>query len=482
MWNGVVTAVNMVLRQTTGALMNFKARVIEFFLTWQYGNHIERLRRKQSQQRRQHQRQQPVRCASRAADSSRAARSDEAEMDHRQAVAGLMLLAQRVPNLMGGYYRQTLQSFYGKPFTALAEAKQRREKITDNVWLYRLKARSSTTSELVSGNTRVGAAPRLGLCMTSAHKQQPEEDIPLLVWLVMPWESEVSVALRFVLRLTHSLGCDALLVTVPIDTAGGASETVQFIFEMMEFGRRKTHARRVLIGGSDLAAMFVLLLLESRYPLLHVGAYAAANVEVARRAFCQGVILVDPFVGWDTSVPLRQFTTGTSPSRETGDDFGIRGASQPQVAVSPSAKDRFKRLVINSSGGSIQQWFPSPITYEPPPIVVLVDNDGFWLQEQCDFITRVGRLGVEENEVGVFFIPYTIETRAAGTLLSLSCRIELERLWRTVEKFFSEILSREEPSAVSTPSADGRYFCGEDGGARSYLCEGEVTFRAAFAP
>ncbi|RNF03147.1 hypothetical protein TraAM80_06005 [Trypanosoma rangeli] len=477
MWSGVVTVVDMVLGQTTSALMSFKARTIEFLLIWQYGNHVEGLRRK-----RFHQRQQLVRCASVAADSSRAARSDEAEMDHRQAVAGLMLLAQRVPNLMGGYSRQTLQSFYGKPFTTLAEAKQRREKITDNVWLYRFKARSSTTSGLASGATHVGAAPRLGLRMTSAHEQYPVEDIPLLVWLVMPWESEISVALRFVLRLAHSLGCDALLVTVPIDAAGGASETVHVIFEMMESGRRRTHARRVLIGGSDLGAMFVLLLLERRYPLLHVGAYAAANTEVARRAFCQGVILVDPFVGWDTTVPLRQFAVGTSPSHETGGDFGIRGAPQPQVAASPSAKDRFKRLVINSSDGSIQQWFPSPITYDPPPIVVLVDKDGFWLQEQCDFNARVERLGVEENEERVFFLPYTIETRAAGALLSLSCRIELERLWRTVENFFSEILSREELSAVSTPSTDGRYFCGEDGGARSYLCEGEVTFRAAFAP
>ncbi|RNF26573.1 uncharacterized protein Tco025E_01343 [Trypanosoma conorhini] len=483
MWSGVVAAVNAVLGQATGALMDFKARTIELFLTWQYGNQVEGLRRKRSHHRQRRHRQQLVSRASPTADSPRASHADEAEVDHRQAVAGLALLAQRVPNLMGGYCRQMLQTFYGKPFTTLAEAKLRREKISENVWLYRLKARSSRTSVLVSGTTNVDAAPRLSSHATSAYAQQPVgDDIPLLVWLVMPWESEASVALRFVLRLAHSLGCDALLVTVPMDNAGGASETVQLLFDMMEAGKRKTHARRVLIGGSDLAAMFVLLLLERRCPLLHVGAYAAAGAEVARRAFCQGVILVDPFVGWDTSVPLRHFTAGSSPPRERGGGFEGRGAAQPRSTASLSAKDRFKQLVINSSGGCIQQWFPSPITYEPPPIVVLVDDDGFWLQEQSDFNARVDRLGAEAKEERVFFLSYTIETRAAGALLSQGCRIELERLWRMVEQFLGELLAREEPSAASTPSADGRHFCGEDRGARPHLCEGELTFRAAFAP
>ncbi|EKF32388.1 hypothetical protein MOQ_003755 [Trypanosoma cruzi marinkellei] len=480
MWNAVVDFVNTITDRMTGALLGTQARIIEFFLIWQYGKQVEGQRRMRLRHLRQQQ-QQPVARNFQGTDSPRTSHSDDGEVDHRQAVAGLALLGQRVPNLMGGYYRQKLQSVYGRPFTVLAEVKRRREQITENVWLYRLNVRTSPTTRSVAGTTESATASQSGPQMKNAHAQPSEsDDIPLLVWLVMPWECEASVTLRFVFRLAYSLCCDALLVKVPMDNTSGPSETVKLLFDAMEAGKRKTHARRILIGGSDLAAMFVLLLLESRCPLLQVGAYAAADPEVARRAFCQGAILVDPFVGWEMPVPPRPTTAGRSSPRGNAGYFDSRDRPPPNAGDVLSAKDRFKQVVLSSSGGCIQQWFPSPITYEAPPIVVLVDEGGFWLQEQCDFNARVDRSGAEENDERVFFLPYTIERAAAGTLVSLSCQMEIERLCRMVEKFLGELIQRKEPSAASTSSGDGQQLRRDDGEVRPHLREGEATFLAGF--
>ncbi|EAN90593.1 hypothetical protein C3747_57g131 [Trypanosoma cruzi] len=479
MWSAAVDFVGTISDRIMGALLGTQARIIEFFLIWQYGKQVEGQRR--TRLRHLRQQQQPAARNSQSTDSSRTSHSDDGEVDHRQAVAGLTLLGQRVPNLMGGYYRQKLQSVYGRPFSMLAEVKRRREQITEDVWLYRLNVRTSPTTRSVEGTTESATASHSGPHTKNAHAQPSEsDDIPLLVWLVMPWECEASVTLRFVFRLAYSLSCDALLVTVPMDDTSGPSETVKLLFDAIEAGKRKTHARRILIGGNELAAMFVLLLLERRCPLLQVGAYAAADPEVARSAFCQGVILVDPFVGWETSVPPRPTTTGRSSSRGNTGYFESRGRPPPNAGDVLSAKDRFKQVVLSSSGGCIQQWFPSPITYEAPPIVVLVDEGGFWLQEQCDFNARVDRCGAEENGERVFFLPYTIERAAAGTLVSLSCKMEIERLCRMVEKFLGERLQRKEPSAASTSSGDCQQLRRDDGEVRSRLSEGEATFLAGF--
>ncbi|KAH9582100.1 hypothetical protein LSM04_005052 [Trypanosoma melophagium] len=548
MWSSLSGIAGAILDHTVGNVLRLSHRTMESFLLWQYGLQLEGGRNKRIQQGTQ---QTPTTTTTTTSTNtntnhsngevSQLSTEDEVDVCHRQAVAGLTLLAQRVPGLMGGYYRPTLQSVYGKPFTLLAAMKERREKIAENIWLYRFPTPGFTSSSIAT--TTGGTSSRVDR-MGNRYDQRDENDIPAVVWLVMPWESDSPVVMRFVLRLAHSLACNALFVTVPMDGDRGPIATVASLNAMIEASRHKIQARRIIIGGSDLAAMFVLLLLDRFCRVLHLGALAAADPEMARRALCQGVILVDPFVGWETPPPIYRTsgnnnnnnngiwgsfsrtstTSGSSSSSSNSNNdsnlaglfsnenantgHGNRTSTQQQQQL--SAKDRFKQLVMNSSGGYIREWFPPPIRSEAPPLVVLVDEGGFWLQEQCEFNTRVDRLSMEGSEERVFFLPYSIGTAAAGTIVSLSTSVELERLWRMVEKFLSEQLSPRKvhstvhPSplslslsstsgtAVNRRGRNGRRRNGGRGEERgdngsgvrvqTRLREGEATFLAAYSP
>lgn len=404
LWTGALSTFRVIVRHATDVVARLSNSAAERCILWNYG-----LDGKTPPECRFHQQETPE------------------EPHHRCEVVALVFLGQCLTSFMNGSYQPTLITIYGSVVSSLTPFKRRLEQFAENVQFYRLFLQGSGT--LVCG-----------AC-----------DAPLLVWLVMPWEKDGPAIHKFVIRLAQSLRCNALVVAVPLNGSCGQKETVKRLSVLLELGRQRARAQRVVLGGSNLAGMFVLLYLQERYSSLRLGPYAAAAPETAHRAVCCSVILVDPFVGWEvahlfhTNAPQRSAFQGVSDANR---DSVPPNPPQAYSARSPpstpiSVKDRFKHAVMMASGSRVRKWFPPAIAYEAPPMVLLGKESGIWIEEMRDFNAKVDRFCVEENRHRVLFFPYSIRTTAAGMLVSVNCRVELERMLRMVEGFIIRHLSRD---------------------------------------
>jgi hypothetical protein len=307
----------------------------------------------------------------------------------KEAIAGLILLGSSVPALMISY-RPSLQALYANTHEGDRGARGVQSYLPHPSLL-------SETTVLHHTGTLGG---------------------PLIVWFCMAWEASCPTQARFVRRLGHATRCNVVQLTVPLERAKSRQSLVEGLVSHVEASRLEARCSRVILGGADLAAMFVMLVVEMKSAARGAGSFAGAALNI-EDTFCSGVILVDPFLGW--------------PPHEH--DAGLR-ANNSRAEQQPSPRERLFEIVERASKGHVYEWFPQPHHFHVPNMMVLVNLDGFWFPEQAMFESSCR--DSQGHAKNIVFLPYQIHPRSSTAVLQRWDTTEVEAVLGRVEMWVQD--------------------------------------------